>query len=72
MIKVFDAPNSSHIKRLEFGTAGECLRVEYKDGRIYTFHDVPKEVYEELIIAPSVGKYLNEFVYEQYPFKRIK
>lgn len=69
MIRSFTTANSSHVQRVEYGAG--ILRVEYRNGRIYTFSYVLPEVYEALVLAPSVGKFLNEFVYDQYDCTRI-
>jgi hypothetical protein len=71
MIKSFTATNSSHVQKVEYNDEGKSLRVEYQNGRVYTFSNVPAEVYEELVLAPSVGKFLNEFVYNKYDSARV-
>ena len=71
MIKSFTATNSSHVQKVEYNDDCKSLRVEYQNGRVYNFSNVPADVYEELVLAPSVGKFLNEFVYENYDYTRV-
>jgi len=35
------------------------LFLEFRDGAIYCYRDVPQEVYEGLLTAPSKGVYFN-------------
>ncbi len=47
----------------------EYLEIEFNNGAVYQYYDTPYEVVEELVEAPSAGKYFNEN--RQY-FKRCK
>lgn len=35
------------------------LEIEFTTGEIYQYHDVPLEIYEGLLNAPSLGRYFN-------------
>jgi len=51
------------------GTESE-LMIQFKNGRIYTYSNVPKEIYDGLLAAPSAGQYFNSFVKYQFPSAR--
>jgi len=43
----------------------ECeLSVIFKTGRTYTYVDVPKSTYDDLINAPSAGRHFNSIKME--------
>lgn len=47
------------------------LTIIFNTGAIYAYYDVPKEVYDELLAAPSAGRYLNENVKGVYEYERV-
>lgn len=47
-------------------TPKDVLRVEFSYGAVYDYINVPKEVYEELLNAESIGAYLNRQIKEKY------
>ena len=58
---------SSHVIRsFDYDEAAQILRVEFNSGSIYQYRDVPKSVYHEMKIAPSVGQYFNTHIREKY------
>jgi hypothetical protein len=42
------------------------LEIEFVDGSIYTYEDVPTSVYKELMDAPSLGAYFNAEIRDSY------
>lgn len=42
------------------------LVVQFNNGKEATYHNVPEDVYEEFVKAPSVGKYYNANIKGQY------
>jgi lysyl-tRNA synthetase class 2 len=57
---------SNVIKSFDYDEKTQTLRVEFNNGSIYKYHDVPDSVYQELKIAPSVGQYFNTHIREKY------
>jgi len=57
---------SNVIKSFDYDEPTQTLRVEFNNGSIYQYHDVPDRVYQELKIAPSVGQYFNAQIREKY------
>jgi lysyl-tRNA synthetase class 2 len=59
--------NTSHvIKSFDYDEKTQTLRVEFNNGSVYKYRDVPDSVYQELKIAPSVGQYFNMHIREKY------
>jgi KTSC domain len=46
------------------------LEVEFTNGSIYQYLDVPVGVYHELLAAESLGRYLNEHIRNRYRYLR--
>lgn len=48
------------------------LEVEFLNGSIYQYYDVPEALYEGIMSAESHGKYLNEYIKKGgYRFERV-
>ncbi len=54
------------IKSFDYDGQQQILKIEFKNGSIYKYFDVPESIYEELKIAPSVGKYFNSKIREKF------
>ena len=62
--------SSSLIRSVGYDPAGSILEVELAEaGRVYIFYDVPFSVYDELLEAPSKGRYFNDFIRDLYPYE---
>ena len=51
--------SSSNVKSVGHDPETNTLAVEFRDGSIYHYHDVPKDVHASLISAKSVGGYIH-------------
>ncbi len=58
--------SSNVIRSFDYDEATQTLRVEFNTGSVYQYRDVPKNIYQELKIAPSVGQYFNTNIREKY------
>lgn len=47
------------------------LRVAFKAGKQYDYADVPAEVYEEMRLLPSAGRYLRSVVAGLYQYSIV-
>ncbi len=65
MVKV----ESSTIDSIGFDN--DTLYVKFNNGRTYTYLNVSKEVFTEMLNAPSKGIYLNQKIKSNYEFKKI-
>jgi uncharacterized protein YqiB (DUF1249 family) len=48
------------------------LEIEFENGRIYQYYDVPVSVYLELMAAESKGKYFNAHIRNEYKYQEIE
>jgi hypothetical protein len=63
---------SSNVKSIGYRLTDRTLEIEFLTGRIYRYADVPFYIYEELIDAPSVGRYFNLFIRNRYETEEVK
>lgn len=62
---------SSLIRSVGYVIADQLLEVQFHNGAIYHYRDVPEEVYTALRKAPSLGSYLNQHIRDQYPYEQV-
>lgn len=55
--KVFE--NSSMLSNAAYDTEKEELSIAFTSGKVYTYIGVLKAIYDDLVNAPSPGKYFN-------------
>ncbi len=48
------------------------LEVAFNSGSIYQYSGVPVSVYEDLMSAPSHGKYFAAFIRNNYPYRKVR
>lgn len=65
------AVTSTNVESLGYDSASETLEVEFKNGTVYQYFDVPERVYEELRDASSVGGYLATQVKGVYRYSKV-
>ncbi|HFH4172261.1 TPA: KTSC domain-containing protein [Pseudomonas aeruginosa] len=63
--------SSSNIASVGHDQSSQTLEVEFLNGSIYEYYDVPEHVYQELISASTVGGYFAQRVKNVYGFSRI-
>jgi type VI protein secretion system component VasK len=47
------------------------LQLDFLSRALYQYSDVPQEVHEALLSAPSKGRYFNQAIRGRFPFARI-
>lgn len=52
--------SSSNIAAVGYDEDTQTLQVEFNDGAVYQYFDVPKHVFDELLSSGSVGSYLHQ------------
>ena len=61
---------SSNVKSVGHDPKTNTLAVEFKDGSVYHYHDVPKDVHESLVSAKSVGGFIHANIKGAYKHSR--
>jgi hypothetical protein len=57
---------SSNVVSIGYGVESRILEVEYSSGGVYQYSNVPPEIARDVLNAPSIGKYLNQYVKKLY------
>jgi hypothetical protein len=63
---------SSALAGVGYDPAKRSLEAEFRSGRIYRYHDVPPEVFEQLMGAESKGRFMNAHIRTAYRFTRVR
>lgn len=64
--------DSSSLRSAGYDPAAHVLEVEFRNGGVYQYLQVPDEEFEEFIAAPSKGRYLNTEIKSRYPSRRLQ
>jgi hypothetical protein len=64
------AVTSSNLKSVGYDPAKRVLEIEFQNGRVYRYHNVPAEEYDELMKAPSLGRYFIANIRDGYQYDR--
>lgn len=62
---------SSNISSVGYDESSQTLEVEFLNGSIYQYFNVPQNMYEQLMKEPSKGRFLNTYIKNAYPHSRI-
>ena len=60
------ALSSSLISRIAYDEAARTLRITFRSGSAYVYHDVPRAEFDALKFAPSAGRYYNACIKGRY------
>lgn len=63
---------SSNLASVGYDEAKQILEIEFNHGAIYQYHDVPSDVFDELMDAESHGRYFVHNIKDDYEFNRLK
>lgn len=65
------AVSSSNIESIGYDPQSETLEIEFLNGSIYQYFDVPEQIFDELMQAESHGKYLANNIKGGYRYSRV-
>jgi hypothetical protein len=60
--------SSTHLESIAHD--GKTLEVRFKNGQIYSYSNVPREIFQSLLASPSPGTTFNDLVKNQFPFRK--
>jgi hypothetical protein len=64
--------NSSNIKSAKYNTESKDLYVEFGNGALYEYKDVPWDKFTKFRMSESQGKYFSTNISKSYTYKKIK
>jgi len=62
---------SSNVASIGYDFPSETLEVEFLNGSIYQYYNVPANIFEQFRIELSKGKFLNTYIKNFYPYSRV-
>ncbi len=64
--------SSSNLRSVGYDPASQTLEIEFQNGRIYQYFNVPQSVYDALMAAESHGRYFLAHIRGVYPYRRVR
>jgi len=66
-----------HVKSSFFHSVGydkksQILEIEFLNGGVYEYSEIPKKLHEDLMAAESHGKYYNQYIKGQFTSKKLE
>lgn len=58
--------DSSCVVSIGYDVESMTLEIEFIKGTVYQYFDVPEAIYQELMVAESIGRYLNNNIKDNY------
>ena len=62
---------SSNIAAIGYDREAQRLLVQFTNGSVYSYSDVPVEVFDNFKAAESKGRYLNDYIKGVYNYERV-
>ena len=62
---------SSNLESVGYDDRTQTLEVQFVNGRIYQYYGVPSNMHEQLMQAPSKGRFFNTYIRNSYAFSRV-
>ena len=66
------AVESSLLATVSYDAAGAILKVRFRDGAVYQFTEVPRQIFQDLLQAGSKGAYFNHHIRGLYAYSRLQ
>lgn len=63
--------SSSSIESVGYDSNSATLEVEFKNGGVYQYYEVPDHTYDEFVSSDSLGKYLHYSIKNAYAFSKM-
>jgi hypothetical protein len=63
--------SSSNLASVGYDPGSETLEIEFLNGRIYQYYNVPEFMHERLMQAPSVGTFFNAEIKNAYSCNQV-
>ncbi len=63
--------SSSNIASIGYDANSQTLEIEFLNGGVYQYFDVPQHVFDELMSANSHGQYLAQNIKGHYRYSKV-
>ena len=62
---------SSNLASVGYDSGSETLEVEFNNGSVYQYYNVPQFMYERLMEAGSMGNFLNTQIKGSHAYSQV-
>lgn len=66
-----DPVSSSNIASVGYDAPSETLEIEFVNGSVYQYYNVPQSTYDAFIAAPSAGRFFAYQIKNAFPYSRV-
>ena len=63
--------DSSAIRSVGYDAKSQILEIEFTNGSVYDYYDVPHEIYQEFCEADSMGAFVNFRIKPNFQYSEI-
>lgn len=70
MTKTYTSEESSHVRRVSYHPTTNTLQIQFANGTMYNYHNVPQNIYEDAIRSPSIGKFISAHIKMYYQYEK--
>lgn len=64
--------SSSNLSSVGYDEKERILEIEFNDGGVYQYYNVPPRIHSELMNASSHGKYFHRKIKEEFRYDQIR
>lgn len=64
------AVQSTTLAAIAYDHSTNLLQLEFRSHSVYQYFGVPPDTYEQLMLAPSKGKFFNRHIRGRFPYGR--
>lgn len=69
--KIINEIQSSNIKKTIYDTENKTMTVQFNNGMLYEYQEVPHQLYTEFRSSESQGKHFSSKIAKTYKYKKI-
>lgn len=63
--------SSSNLSSVGYDPASETLEIEFNNGRVYQYYNVPQFMHDRMMEAPSIGVFFNAEIKNAYSCSQV-
>lgn len=69
--KIINEIQSSNIRRTEYDTETKNLVVEFNNGAVYLYEEIPHKIYTQFRLSESQGKFFSSDIAKKFKYKKL-
>ncbi len=63
---------SSNLNSVGYDPSTRTLEIEFREGDVYVYNNVPQHIYDGLMSASSKGSYHHSHIKNSYSYRKIR